>query len=171
VIHRDVKLDNVLLCQTTHPSGILMAPVKLCDFGVAVQMKGTEKEKDGCGTLSYAAPEVINNDMMYDTKADVWSAGVVTYALLAGCPPFESENRKTLKRLILSGKFSMESDRWENISVGAKELVKIMLTVQQDRRWSAEQVLHHPWFDSIGEDFELSLEDDWRRRKCDNTLD
>ena len=128
---------------------------------------------DGCGTLCYAAPEVISSKKKYGCRADIWSCGVVAYALLSGEPPFESDNKKELRRLIKAGKYDMTSEVWAEISGGAyfrafllhmrhwpldhipfsipllddaKDFIGQMLTVEQDQRWSAAKVQHLVFF-------------------------
>ncbi len=108
--------------------------VKICDFGIACELPETHGGKkvteadvlltDGCGTLCYAAPEVIqaSSKFKYGCRADIWSCGVVAYALLSGQPPFESKNQdesknqKELRRQIKAGKYSLSEDIWSDIS-------------------------------------------------------
>lgn len=89
VLHRDIKLDNILLT--------VEGVVKICDFGVAKSnmVKG-EILTEQCGTPAYMAPEVINGKGYEGFASDIWSAGVVLYSILQGMVPFKSDNIKDL---------------------------------------------------------------------------
>ena len=95
IIHRDIKLDNILID--------LDNKIKLCDFGVSKFLNST-KLFDQCGTPAYIAPEILRNEG-YDFSVDVWSAGVVLYAMLSGNVPFKGKNVQELHERILKGKF------------------------------------------------------------------
>ena len=99
VIHRDLKPENVLLC---HPSrngdpGSTAAELKICDFGTALRLRPGQQLVTPCGTLAYMAPEIVaasrarGGERGYDTKADVWSVGVLMYVLLAARFPLAPE--------------------------------------------------------------------------------
>lgn len=83
VLHRDIKLDNILLTSE--------GDVKICDFGVSkiVQNKNLVME-DQCGTPAYIAPEVFSGKGYKGFQSDIWSAGVVLYAMLLGTVPFKA---------------------------------------------------------------------------------
>ncbi len=89
IVHRDIKLDNVLMVDESDDS-----EVKLVDFGLSKIIGPGEYCHDPFGTYGYAAPEVLEQKP-YDSAVDIWSLGVVLYALLAGATPFDdvSEDR------------------------------------------------------------------------------
>ena len=89
VLHRDIKLDNILLTSE--------GDVKICDFGVSkiVQNKNLVME-DQCGTPAYIAPEVFSGKGYKGFQSDIWSAGVVLYAMLLGTVPFKAQNMHEL---------------------------------------------------------------------------
>jgi len=91
VIHRDIKLDNILLTS--------QGTVKICDFGVSKQLKRpNEKMFEQCGTPAYMAPEVFENKGYEGYHSDVWSAGVVLFAMLYGTVPFKASNINDLHK-------------------------------------------------------------------------
>lgn len=98
VLHRDIKLDNVLL---DNERG-----VKLCDFGVSKIIKKHQFIKEQCGTPAYIAPEIIADKGYEGFFGDVWSLGVVLYAMLCGTVPFKAPNMKELHKLIQAGEFT-----------------------------------------------------------------
>jgi 5'-AMP-activated protein kinase catalytic alpha subunit len=135
VVHRDIKLDNILID--------LMNNIKICDFGVSRQIKKGEIIKHQCGTPAYIAPEILRNEGYEGFGVDVWSAGVVLYAMLSGTVPFKANNMNELHELIMGGSFSMIKD----ISEEAVSLLNGMLEVDPGKRLTVEQVLSHKWFE------------------------
>lgn len=83
VIHRDVKLENLLLGDAGH--------IKVIDFGLAALAAPGERLHVHCGSPSYAAPEVVGRRAYLGPPADVWSLGVVTFAMVAGHLPFHTQ--------------------------------------------------------------------------------
>jgi serine/threonine protein kinase len=81
----------------------------------------------------------------YDSKCDIWSAGVIVYILLSGYPPFFDENRKKLFQKIKAGRFEFHPNYWSDTSIEAKDLISKMLTVDPSKRLSAKELLSHPW--------------------------
>lgn len=78
---------------------------------------------------------------------DIWATGVITYILLCGFPPFVSatNNQEELFDQILRGYYEFHSPYWDDISESARELIVHMIQVDQDKRFSAQEVLDHPW--------------------------
>lgn len=98
VVHRDIKLDNILLDQSGR--------IKICDFGVSKQVN-SEKERmfDQCGTPAYIAPEIISGKGYKGFKADMWSAGICLYVMLIGTVPFRASSLEQMHQLARKGKF------------------------------------------------------------------
>ena len=89
----------------------------------------------------------------YGKEVDVWSIGVISYILLCGYPPFVSptNDQEELFDAILAGTFEFASPYWDDASESAKDLITLMLHVDPELRFSAAQVLQHPWITvSIG---------------------
>jgi len=140
IVHRDVKPENLLVQMDKQRIRCL----KLADFGLAQIV--TEPLYTICGTPTYVAPEILA-EVGYGLKIDVWAAGIILYILLCGFPPFvstDNEQEKLFEK-ILSGQYEFTSPYWDNISLSAKELISNMLQAQPELRFSAEDVLDHPW--------------------------
>uniref|UniRef100_A0A674C6R5 Serine/threonine-protein kinase DCLK2 n=1 Tax=Salmo trutta TaxID=8032 RepID=A0A674C6R5_SALTR len=144
IVHRDIKPENLLVYE--HQDG--SKSLKLGDFGLASLVDGLLYLV--CGTPTYVAPEIIA-ETGYGLKVDIWAAGVITYILLCGFPPFSgSEDQEILLDQILTGQLDFPSPSWDNVSVTAKELITGMLQVKVEQRYTALQVLDHPWVNDDG---------------------
>nr|XP_010910900.1 phosphoenolpyruvate carboxylase kinase 1 [Elaeis guineensis] len=139
VAHRDIKPDNVLFDER----GCL----KLADFGSA-ECFGDGRPMSGLvGTPHYVAPEVVAG-RDYDEKVDVWSAGVVLYVMLSGVPPFYGDTAVEIFEAVLRANLRFPTRNFRAISPAAKDLLRRMLCKDVSRRFSADQVLGHPWITS-----------------------
>ncbi|XP_048034685.1 serine/threonine-protein kinase DCLK2-like isoform X2 [Megalobrama amblycephala] len=140
IVHRDIKPENLLVCE--YPDGT--KSLKLGDFGLATVVEGPLYTV--CGTPTYVAPEIIA-ESGYGLKVDIWAAGVITYILLCGFPPFRSERnqQEELFEQILLGRLEFPSPYWDNISATAKDLIGKMLQVNVGARYTADEVLEHSW--------------------------
>mmetsp|Transcript_25992 Transcript_25992/g.70341 ORF Transcript_25992/g.70341 Transcript_25992/m.70341 type:complete len:416 (+) Transcript_25992:63-1310(+) len=139
VCHRDLKLENLLLC-----NGV----VKIADFGLANYAPAPASVGAGsfmethCGSPLYAAPELLRNTEAYDaTKVDVWSLGVVLFALVTKKLPFEGENLPAILRKIVAGDYIIP----EKLSPECADLLRKMLTVDPAERMSVEEAEQHAW--------------------------
>lgn len=143
IIHRDVKLENIMLACTD--DNIDYRNVKIIDFGVATDwVNKKEAYSTLVGTPYYMAPEVF--DQNYDNKCDVWSAGVVLYILLSGTYPFEAESTPSLYELVNIKDVQFPHVRWKKISSTVKDLLKKMMQRNAKKRISLEEWLKHKWF-------------------------
>ncbi|KAF9937081.1 hypothetical protein BGZ65_001829 [Modicella reniformis] len=134
ICHRDLKPENLLLDDRMN--------VKIADFGMASLQKSGKLLETSCGSPHYASPEVVTG-MKYDGSAsDIWSCGVILYALLTGHLPFDDENIRQLLSKVKAGKFLMPTD----ISKDAQDLISRMLTVNPKHRITMQNVMRHPWF-------------------------
>ncbi|XP_019380010.1 PREDICTED: serine/threonine-protein kinase DCLK1 isoform X1 [Gavialis gangeticus] len=145
IVHRDIKPENLLVYE--HQDG--SKSLKLGDFGLATIVDGPLYTV--CGTPTYVAPEIIA-ETGYGLKVDIWAAGVITYILLCGFPPFRGsgDDQEVLFDQILMGQVDFPAPYWDNVSDSAKELITMMLQVDVDLRFSALQVLEHPWVNDDG---------------------
>ncbi|KAL4341683.1 hypothetical protein GQ457_08G011550 [Hibiscus cannabinus] len=138
VMHRDLKPENFLFVNQEENS-----PLKAIDFGLSIFFKPGDTLTDVVGSPYYVAPEVLRKH--YGPEADVWSAGVITYILLSGVPPFWGETEQDIFNEVLNGELDFSSDPWPNISESAKELVTKMLERDTKKRITAHEVLRDPW--------------------------
>ncbi|XP_009292709.1 serine/threonine-protein kinase DCLK3 [Danio rerio] len=140
IAHRDIKPENLLVQR--HGNGSLN--LKLADFGLALVVK--EPVFTVCGTPTYVAPEILA-ETGYGVGVDVWAMGVILFVLLSGFPPFRSpdRNQEELFRLIQKGEVHFLSPYWDNVSEGAKALVRSLLEVNPKKRLTASQTLQDDW--------------------------
>lgn len=138
VVHRDLKLENLLLAQQDD-----ISLVKIADFGLAKH--AVNGMQTICGTPQYVAPEVIvgQKGHVYGPGVDMWSAGVVLYILLGGYPPFWSESEPQLFDMIRKGKYSFNDPVWSKVSDSAKDCIAKLLVVDPTKRLSASEALEH----------------------------
>eukprot|EP00727_Mastigamoeba_balamuthi_P000115 m51a1_g1010 putative myosin light chain kinase (388) ;mRNA; f:597582-599415 len=135
VAHRDLKAQNILVSNSLE--------VKLVDFGLSVDST-VSWMKTMCGSPSYVAPEVFDC-MPYTTQCDMWSLGVLLFAMLSGQLPFSSESQLELYQDITQGAYTFDSPVWASVSPLAKDLVAKLLTVDPTRRLTASRCLQHEW--------------------------
>eukprot|EP00731_Ephydatia_muelleri_P017625 Em0010g723a len=133
-IHRDLKPENLLLDEDSH--------IKLIDFGLVAEPDSTmDLLQTCCGSPAYAAPELIKGGPYIGTKADVWSLGVLLYALLNGFLPFDDDHTPVLYKLIQKGEYEIPG--W--LSPGSIDIIAQLLQTEPDLRISVEDLLRHPW--------------------------
>ncbi|XP_044282125.1 serine/threonine-protein kinase Chk2 isoform X2 [Varanus komodoensis] len=143
IIHRDLKLENVLLA--SHEENCL---VKITDFGQSKILGETSLMKTLCGTPDYLAPEVQNfaGTVGYGRSVDCWSLGVILFMCLSGYPPFSDKNaRLSLREQIARGDYFYCAQLWQHVSKEAFDLVQKLLVVDPQKRLKIEEALAHPW--------------------------
>jgi len=144
VCHRDLKPENFLISKKCE---IKDSKVKLIDFGTAKRFDLHPLTTKVC-TVHYVAPEVLKKSMdPYTEKVDVWSAGVVLFVMLAGTPPFHSDDDVELMKKVKKAKWEFKPEKaWRRVSESGKELVSSMLTKEVDARPHSAEVLAADWF-------------------------
>jgi calcium-dependent protein kinase len=139
VMHLDLKPENILF-QTSDEDAV----IKCIDFGASQFFKPGEVFKDLVGTPSYMAPEVWNH--CYGQEADIWSSGVILYAMLSGTYPFGGDTNEEIRAELRKGEPpSFEYHPWPIISEDAKDLITKMLSHDPKQRPTASEVLNHRW--------------------------
>ncbi|KAM3624645.1 uncharacterized protein V6R79_026024 [Siganus canaliculatus] len=148
--HRDLKPENLLIDEDHN--------LKLIDFGLCAKPKGglSYELMTCCGSPAYAAPELIQGKAYIGSEADVWSMGVLLFALLCGYLPFDDDNCMVLYRKIMRGKY--DNPRW--LSPGSVLLLNQMMQVDPKRRLTVGQLLDHPW---VMKDYNSPVE--WHSRQ------
>eukprot|EP00792_Barthelona_sp_PAP020_P007230 TRINITY_DN3127_c0_g1_i3.p1 TRINITY_DN3127_c0_g1~~TRINITY_DN3127_c0_g1_i3.p1 ORF type:complete len:565 (+),score=176.91 TRINITY_DN3127_c0_g1_i3:31-1695(+) len=134
VIHRDLKPENLLLDEHKN--------IKIIDFGLSNTIKANNYLKTACGSPCYAAPEMIAGKQYAGPSVDIWSMGVILFALICGYLPFEDSNTSALYQKILSGRFTIPPF----VSPGARDLLRRILVVNPQRRYTIDQIKQHPWY-------------------------
>lgn len=134
IVHRDLKPENLLLDHNMH--------VKIADFGLSNMMMDGEFLRTSCGSPNYAAPEVISGKLYAGPEVDIWSCGVILYALLCGTLPFDDEHVPTLFRKIKSGIFPIP----EYLNKSVVSLLCQMLQIDPMKRATIEDIKKHEWF-------------------------
>uniref|UniRef100_UPI00398F8508 maternal embryonic leucine zipper kinase n=1 Tax=Pristiophorus japonicus TaxID=55135 RepID=UPI00398F8508 len=154
--HRDLKPENLLIDEDHN--------LKLIDFGLCAKPKGglDYQLTTCCGSPAYAAPELIQGKAYIGSEADIWSMGVLLYALLCGFLPFDDDNVMTLYRKIMRGKYNVP--KW--LSPTSVLVLNQMLQVDPNKRITVKHLLSHPW---LTQDYSCPV--DWHTRYPIDHLD
>ena len=137
IAHRDLKPENLILDKKKN--------IKLVDFGLSNIYKNNELLSTPCGSPSYAAPEMLRGEKYNGLNVDIWSSGIVLYAMICGCLPFEHPNNDVLYNKIKEGVFRTP----EFISDNANDFLHRILNIDPNKRYNIEQIKAHPWFNII----------------------
>uniref|UniRef100_A0A3Q4GBA6 Serine/threonine-protein kinase DCLK2-like n=1 Tax=Neolamprologus brichardi TaxID=32507 RepID=A0A3Q4GBA6_NEOBR len=150
-----IENEVAVLRRVRHPSIIQLIESEMYQYIFLLFFACKDKKKRL--TFSYKRLFIVDRLLYYTVlfvyvcsyglKVDIWAAGVITYILLCGFPPFRSENnvQEELFDQILRGKLEFPSPDWDTISLPAKMLISQMLQVNVDARFTAEEVLSHLW--------------------------
>lgn len=146
ICHRDLKPENFLVLKRVEPEQAAMLHLKLIDFGTAKRFDKHPLVTKVC-TAHYVAPEVLKRGAVeYSEKVDVWSCGVMLYMLLCGFMPFHHDTNTELLKLVKKGKYAFNpSAVWSLISEPAKDLIRKMMCVKVQDRFTATQAFQHEW--------------------------
>ena len=135
MVHRDLKPENLLL---THDHIL-----KIIDFGLSNYFsKKSKLLSTPCGSPCYASPEMVSGNKYNGFKIDIWSSGIILYAMLCGYLPFEDKDNDELFKKILECK--LEFPRF--LSFNSKDLIKKILVTNPDKRIGIEDIKKHPFF-------------------------
>jgi|TARA_B110000285_G_scaffold183275_1_gene207374 5'-AMP-activated protein kinase, catalytic alpha subunit len=137
IVHRDLKPENLLLDHNNC--------IKIVDFGLSNLYKQGERLKTACGSPCYAAPEMIKGERYLGLGADIWSSGVILYAMVCGYLPFEDQNTKKLYQKILKADYKLPSF----LSEEAKDLINSILNPDPTQRFTIKDIRNHPWYNQV----------------------
>lgn len=157
IVHRDLKLENLLLDKGRN--------VIITDFGFANTFETPQDDlmSTSCGSPCYAAPELVITDGTYvGTAVDIWSCGVILYAMLSGYLPFDDDpanpdgdNINLLYKYILNTTLQFPS----HISDSARDLLLRMLVPEPTERANLREIMAHPWLAAHSALFTRSVQD------------
>ncbi|OKL61890.1 hypothetical protein UA08_02832 [Talaromyces atroroseus] len=146
-VHRDLKLENILLDKHGN--------VKLCDFGFTREYEGKASYlQTFCGTICYSAPEMLKGEKYAGEKVDVWSLGIILYALLAGELPYDEDDDQETKAKILK-EDPLFNDKFPEDS---QSLIKILLSKRPLLRPTLTDILSHPFLAEHGVEQQIILQ-------------
>ena len=136
ICHRDIKLENILI--------INEELIKIIDFGFAIKCNKNEYQEFYCGTIYYMPPEIVNKQKYIPFYSDIWSLGVLLYAMLFGNFPFKASKQEKLFELINEANLVFP----KNIEVSdeVKNLLLKIIVIDPSKRLSLEDILNDPWF-------------------------
>lgn len=145
VVHRDLKPENLLLDSENN--------IKIVDFGLSNIFKPGELLNTACGSPCYAAPEMIARKPYVPSCVDIWSSGVILFAMVAGYLPFEDSNTAQLYKKILGREF--KSPKF--LSKDATDLINKILDTEPATRYTADQIRAHPWSKQVNQEIKIGL--------------
>lgn len=141
IIHRDIKPENILMLNSASYE------LKLADFGNSYILSKSGHTSGCFGSAYYLAPEVLKG--IYNNKVDIWSCGILLYALLTGKAPYKTKDKVQIKQCVLETPFQIEDAKVSKFSADAQDLMKKMLCIDPKNRISAKNALEHSWFKDV----------------------
>lgn len=138
IVHRDIKLDNILLTDSM--------TVKIADFGLCHEVKGNQRLRTPCGSPLYTAPEILNEQEYDGKKSDIWSLGIVLFALATGCLPWSSGSTDSeIIAQITSGIYHVPS----HVPPLLRDLLVKMMSRDPELRPTIDEIWNDPWMKTM----------------------
>ena len=138
ISHRDIKPENILLTENN-------TQLKIIDFGLANNYLNNNLLSTSCGSPCYAAPEMVMGKKYNGIEIDIWSSGIVLYAMLCGYLPFEDDCDENIYRNVVLGKFDIP----ERLSFESKDLIKKILEVNPKKRIKLKDIKEHKFLKGV----------------------
>ena len=132
ICHRDLKPENILLDSRRN--------IKLADFGMAALQPAGRWLNTSCGSPHYAAPEIICGKPYCGDKADIWSVGIILFAMLNGFLPFDGGDLTTTLKLVKKGEYFLPP----SLSIEASDLIQRILQKRPEDRITMAEIWRHP---------------------------
>ncbi|CAD6503226.1 BgTH12-02893 [Blumeria graminis f. sp. triticale] len=133
IVHRDLKIENILISKT--------GDIKIIDFGLSNMFNPRNHLKTFCGSLYFAAPELLQAKQYTGPEVDIWSFGIVLYVLVCGKVPFDDQSMPALHAKIKKGIVDYPS--W--LSPECKNLISRMLVTDPRQRACLQEIMNHTW--------------------------
>ena len=154
VVHRDLKLENLLLSRDDDLSSVIIV-----DFGLAKRCRDKSGgqaalphakgvDDSAVGTPVYAAPEVVEQKS-YGAAVDMWSLGVIAYILVTGAMPRDLWKSALKHGRVTEDDFGFDCYEWDTVSSKARDFVRACLAYNPAKRLSAKDALEHPWMKHV----------------------
>ena len=137
IIHRDLKPENILLDSNLN--------IKISDFGLSTFYTKGQLLSTPCGTPSYAPPEMLRGEQYNGEESDIWSCGIILYAMLCGALPYAESKEDVICKKILTHGYVIPSF----LSRSAIDLINGMMEIDPKKRFTIEQIIKHPWFNLV----------------------
>ena len=134
ICHRDLKPENLLMDDHNN--------IKIVDFGLSNTYKPGETLQTACGSPCYAAPEMIAGKRYHGLNSDIWSTGIILYAMTCGYLPFEDPNTSKLYKKILNCDYLIPGF----ISKASKDLIRKILNTDPSKRFTVKEIRNHEWY-------------------------
>lgn len=133
IVHRDLKIENILISTR--------GDIKIIDFGLSNLFSPRSHLKTFCGSLYFAAPELLQARQYTGPEVDVWSFGIVLYVLVCGKVPFDDQSMPQLHAKIKKG--FVEYPPW--LTPECRNLISRMLNTDPQQRATLSEIMTHPW--------------------------
>ena len=139
IAHRDIKPENLLL--NTAGKSISL---KLIDFGISKQYNGNLLETS-CGTSAFAAPEIYRGGKYNPLLCDIWSSGIVLYAMIFGYLPFGDEDEQNNVKNIIRGDYEIPDEASDDL----RDLLTHIIEIDPNKRYNLDQIKNHKWYNIV----------------------